>query len=43
MPDYYTKDELITRLRAALCELDRVCDEIVATYLTPDQEDHKKD
>ncbi len=34
MPDQFTKEELIERLRAAMNELDKVTDEIIATYLS---------
>lgn len=34
MPDQYTKEELIVRLREAMFELDKVIDEIVITYLS---------
>lgn len=34
MPDQFTKEELIVRLRQAMLELDKVIDEIVITYLS---------
>ena len=33
MPDQYTKEELATRLRETLRELDKIADEIIITYL----------
>ena len=33
IPDQYTKEELATRLRDALSELDKIVDEIIITYL----------
>lgn len=43
MVDQFTKKELSVRLRKALNELDKVCDEIIATYLDERDDEAKSD
>lgn len=43
MVDQFTKSELRVRLRQALFELDKVCDEIIATYLDEREDEAKSD
>lgn len=38
MVDRYTKKELSIRLRKALDELEKVCDEVIITYLDEDED-----
>lgn len=43
MPDQFSKEELASRLRKALNELDKVADEIIITYLVEEAEHKKSD